>query len=177
MYTVSKGRVIDEDDPNDETKIPKTATDLRFPLIPLELRQTSLEKIAKCIVFVRDLERRLILKTNNPADLLKARERISIIKTKIGFKHIMVRCEFKTCAKGQPEIPVYQNLCATCYGNLPDDSPGSPTSLVSDLISVSNLINRFLFLEEQMSMSLSNLLTEPELKAAYAEINSLGDCI
>lgn len=178
MYTQTKGKLVDEDDPNDETKIPKTATDLRFPSIPLAAREASLDKIAKCLASMRDLERRLILKTKQPKDYQTARNRISMIKNKTRFKHLTVRCEFHSCAKGRPEIPVYQNLCGTCHKvNPPNDPSNNNDDLTSDLLTVSNLITRLMFLQEQMSMSLSNLLNESELTSVYREINDLADCI
>lgn len=185
MYTQTKGKLVDEDDPNDETKIPKTATDLRFPFIPLAAREASLDKIAKCLASMRDLERRLILKTvqpkdKQPKDYQTARNRISMIKNKTRFKHLTVRCEFHSCAKGRPEIPVYQNLCGTCHKSSSTSSNSNNDlthDLTSDLLTVSNLITRLMFLQEQMSMSLSNLLNESELTSVYREINDLADCI
>lgn len=173
MYTQTRGQLVDEDDPNDETKIPKTATDLRYPLFPLEARQAQLEKITKCINSLKDLERRLILKTVDPSEFQQARDRISIIRTKTGYKKLTVRCEFKTCARGQPEIPVYQNLCGSCHRVPPKEAE----SLELDLVTLSNLISRLTYLQEQLGMSLSNLLSEAELKAVFEEVSSMAECI
>lgn len=174
MYNVTRGQLIDEDDPNDETKIPQAATDLRYPLISLEARQATLDKIAKCLSFLRDLERRLVLKTTDPDDFQKARDRISIIRTKITYQKLTVKCEFKTCARGRPDVPIYQNLCGSCHRQ---PSTNKANSLASDLLTISNLLNRLLFLEEQLGMSLSNLLTEEELKSVFNEGSSLAECV
>lgn len=165
MYVVVQGRKVGEDDPNNADKIPKTASDLRYPIYPLEMRQSRLDGLVSVKKSLRSLELSLIfLPVDDSKDTLEAViKKIGILQAKIEMSGLKAPCESMVCASRNPKIFIYLSRCQSCCPQEKDHT------LKSSLAVLRNVIQRITFLEEQVSSSLANLLTEPELKSVMSE--------
>lgn len=161
-YLELKGVLIGDDDPNDQSKIPQYATDLRFPELSLELRMSRLTNLAQTKCKLKDIELNLILtptKSEPETSVSELRKKLRIIRTRIDHAKLEITCELKSCAFGPAKIAIYESLCAGC---LPKSDQFN-TSILYDLATLRNLMLRLSFLEEKISSSLSNQLTKDEL--------------
>lgn len=187
-----KGRpVASEDDPNDETKIPKHAKDLRDPDISLDLRRKRLDQVLESKKKLKGMEIFLIFSpriqnensTNNES-FPKTRKALALIRTKIDQQNLTVPCEMGSCSGGKPRVKLYKNLCDGCLlekfnineNDITIDSEHK-NNIVYDLMTIRNLHTRLAYLESELSSSLSNQLSRTELISVINEIDALHNII
>jgi hypothetical protein len=180
-YKTTIGSLDESYDPDAESKIPKTADDLTLQSMPLKLRESSLEKLRAVFCKLKSLELHYIMKSSSnedsktkPLDRQKnPHNELELIRTRLGYTSMLVKCETKTCASKNPDIPVYENLCATCtqYADPKLDSVGY------DLMTLRNLISKVTYLQTLISMSLANQLDEAQLSMSITETDILAKAI
>jgi len=157
-------------EPSHEESLPKTADDLKFPSIPLEVRTKALEKIAQARNQLKSIEIKIIMSSsdgNNDKKGLsdKDKKKLDVLIAKICESKILIKCELEECNN---RVECFYNLCKEHLGINIDKK-----SLVYYLIAIRNIVLRLSFLEEQISLSLSNQLEERDLKSALNEVDKL----
>ena len=154
-------------EPSYEENLPKTADDLKFPSISLEARTKALEKITQARTQLKDVETKIILTPSNDKNKLsdKDKKKLDLLISKICESKILIKCEIEECNN---RVECFYNLCKEHLA-----MKINKKSLVYYLIAIRNIVLRLSFLEEQVSLSLSNQLEEKELKSALSEVNKL----
>ena len=175
-YTEVRGVPVCEDDPNDESKVPQYATDLRFPEVALDLRMKRLDQLSQAKAKLKDIELRYVLISNdNIIGFNEMRRKLGIIRSKIDTRKLNVPCEMKGCAFKNPKISIYKNICDGC--SQVRDKAVFENSIPYDLATIRNLILRISFLEEKISSSLSNQLTQDELFSFINEAEKISEAL
>lgn len=162
-YEVIDGVALEENDPSDESKIPQTASDLRWPEITLEYRQCYLDKIRKMSNVIQQLESQYIIPDENGSigDSMKT---IDLIMRRCDYANLKSTCENGTCALGpEIKISIYENYCSVCR----DSKSLNPVQ--NRLSIIRNIKMRISFLEFQLASSLANQLTQDELYSNLRE--------
>jgi len=161
-YEVERGKPVDPDDPDDETKIPQFANDLHHPQLTLVHRQTQLQKLADFNKRVREWELRFIMESKSYETLSNL---ISNLATRCDQQQLTTVCENLKCPSPKDnKIPIYQNYCKVCMGDI------VPNQVQMRLAILRNVKTRLDYLANQVSSSLSNLLSFDELMAVLQEI-------
>ena len=167
------GKISDGNNPNDETKIPKTADDLQYSDISLDLRQRRLNSLMAMKKSLKDMQLKLVFipKNGELSKIDNVRDKIRIIRTKIDINKLVSPCEYKTCVSSGKSTPIYLNLCHECFPSL------NTSDIKYDLMSIRNLLVRMSYLEEHISSSLSNQISKEDLLSAVNEVSILETCI
>lgn len=184
-----RGRPVEADnDPNDESKIPKYANDLREPDISLDLRKKRLDQAQSSKKKLKSWEIDLVLTSRDSSapdtKYLEARKNLRLIRDRIDRRNLTVPCELKSCSMGSPNVSIYKNICDACLfekfnlngSNIEIDN-ARRDSVLYDLMTLRNLITRLSFLESELSSSLSNQLSRDELINAVNEIDAIDKII
>lgn len=177
----AKVKPIDADgldaDGNLFVQLPKHADDLTARHIPLKLRMKKLDQLSDVKKKLKGFEEGIVLasisttvdnKHNEDDDRKKIHALLGKIKMIIDARKTTAKCEIEGCRN---QIPIYNNLCDDHLSK--DFMDGVPEILV-DLMMVRNLLLRVEFLEGQISASLSNHISEKDLKDAIDEVDVLS---
>jgi hypothetical protein len=170
MYEVVQGREVNDDDPSNPAKIPKTATDLHHPVYSLGFRLKTLDSLASARETLRDLETRIVFspldsRLDQSPDIHR---RLQNIREQIKIHDLRVPCESQPCLDQNGTVHLYLNRCSTC------NRVKRPLTVTEvDMQTIRNVIQRILFLEEKLSSSLSNQLDLEELETFLAESQKL----
>jgi len=144
-----------------EEIMPKTANDLLFPNITLERRKKILENIGTTKRNLKDLESNTIFENTN--NIEESRKRLETLIRKIRKNKLQVKCEINLC----------QNKVECCYNLCQDHLSIQNNDIINLLTIIRNIFLRLSFLEEQISLSLSNQLEENDLIKAIKESDIL----
>lgn len=156
-FNVRRGNVYaQEDDPNDESKVPKSADDLRFPNYSLEMRQDLIKRLSAARDKLKIIENQYILTSEN----VDHSSYVKDLRTKIDMENkagsdLYVKCEMRGCPFKPNKTPIYLNVCNNCNEMI--------TPLLVNMLTLNNVLLYMSYLIEMITSSLSNQLTEDEL--------------
>jgi len=194
MYKQVEGILLDPNDPNDASKVPKTANDLRFKAVSLELRQLKLQELTKARRVLRHYEDTLIMSPNieycpashyiDTKGVMRGFETREEIHQKIAhMRHVIILAKFnikcealEPVCKGNNDIPIFSNYCNECLGQNVADKLHNNV-LKFDLLTIRNLKVAVDYYSHQISASLSNQLDERTLMDAIKQSRVLTTAV
>lgn len=164
-----------DSDGNLFAELPKHADDLTVKQIPLKVRMQKLDELSALKRKLKMYEEGIVLQpisvgsgfSENDDNRKKIHAVLGKMKMMIDARKITAKCEIEGCRN---QIPVYDNLCDD---HLSKQFIVSIPVILVDLMTVRNLLLRVEFLEGQISASLSNQVSEKDLKNAIDEVDVL----